>query len=341
MRKTVAITLAALCLSSAGLAQQNGKQKAVFNRYGQRLVKKNGTYTSPKKQVFLELFNTDVDTIPGFMEPYTYVADKLQDADFERCETKEFVFKKYPDYELTLAVDIPTEQKGAPYPVLVVIHGGGFKGGSYKAGARMGRFFASHGIASVRVCYTLIGKGTIDNALSDLNDAIKFVAGHARELQLDMTRIGFTGSSAGAALASYMGMTTPGTKLLIARSGPSDFEKHFYSKAIHSLEARRPSLMRYFGFDDNTQTNLRKYSPIYQIPSKNIPAVMLFHGTFDTSVLLEQADLFEQALKRKKAPVVVRRTLLYGPHGSNASTIATYEDDMLAMLDFAKTHFKK
>lgn len=341
MKKTVVIALATLCLSSAGFAQQQTKPKPVFNRYGQRLVKKNGTYTSPQKQVFLELFNANVDTIPGFLAPYTYVPDKLREADYKQCETKEFVFKKYPGYELTLAVDIPTKQQGAPYPVLVIIHGGGFQGGSYKAGARIGKFFASHGIASVRVSYTLIGKGTIDNALSDLNDAIRFVGDHAKELQLDMTRLGFTGGSAGAALASYMAMTTPGTKLLIARSGPSDFEKHFYSKAIHKLEERRPSLMKYFGFDDNTQTKLRKYSPIYQIPSKNIPAVMLFHGTFDTSVLIEQADMFEQALKRKKAPVVVRHTLLYGPHGSNASTIATYEDDMLAMLDFAKTYFKK
>lgn len=337
----ISVLLILLVIGEIGVnAQSDQKKKPVLNRYGQVLVKKGDSW-QPRVANQLKVFGINLDTIKDFNVPYKYKPTKLKDEDFKNCTTEYHVYKKYADYELPLEVDLPKNQAKGPFPYMVLIHGGGFQGGSYRSMNRLGSFLASHGIVAVRIEYTLAKNGTRADARQDMLDAMEFIRKHAGEWNLSPDLFGFTGASAGGNLASYMGVTYPGAKVMVPICGPHDLKMHFFDNKVFYNPAKmneKLGLMRkYFEFDDVTKEKLEKYSPIYLL-SGTPPPALLIHGTFDTSVDFQQDLKFAKALEAKGGQVEIR-PIMYGPHAAFGPHTATYEDDMLYMLSFLRKIF--
>jgi acetyl esterase/lipase len=92
---------------------------------------------------------------------------------------------------------------GAP-PVVVLVHGGGWRVGSRTDYARWARTLAGAGIAALSIDYRLAAPGAPSwpAALDDVVGAFAFVRAHGHALGVDAERIGVLATSAGAHLSA-------------------------------------------------------------------------------------------------------------------------------------------
>ena len=95
-----------------------------------------------------------------------------------------------------------------PTPVVFYIHGGGWRGGSKKTNPKA---FLAKGISVVAINYRYVQNGVEDKVeppvkapLGDATRALQFVRSKAAEWNLDKTRIGATGGSAGACSSLWL-----------------------------------------------------------------------------------------------------------------------------------------
>ena len=333
MRKLLFVIVLGLLFAEAR-AQEPAK---TFNRYGMALVREGAGWKVRNEARMAEKFGFDPDTVPGWREPWRYVPDRIRPADFEKCTVRSFDYKRYPAYACRMDVYLPAGQGEGPFPFMLFIHGGGWTTGHEKTPNMVlpASWFASNGIAVMSVSYTLSGQGTFGDTCADLRDALAFIRTHAPEWGVDAGRFGFYGFSAGGHLTSYMGLTTPGTKLFISSAGPADMVAH----GREWLDKRR-DLVRYFGFTSDDTENLRKASPLFIIPQPGdrIPAAMIIQGLMDPLVDSGPSLDFAAELKAKGAAVVELRAVPYGPHGVVNPRFYRYEEFLFDMLAFAKEH---
>ena len=107
-----------------------------------------------------------------------------------------------------IEVYLPAKAKANGAGVLV-FPGGGYAGLTYEfEGAQQAAFFIDHGIAAFVLKYRLPSDQTmVDKSIGPLQDAqqaIRFVRQHAREWNVDPTRVGAIGFSAGGHVASTL-----------------------------------------------------------------------------------------------------------------------------------------
>lgn len=108
---------------------------------------------------------------------------------------------------LRLDLYLPAQGEG-PFPVLVWIHGGGWRGGTkdLAPGGTMVRQTA-RGYAVASIEYRLSRQALFPAQIYDCKGAIRWLRANAAEYALDPDRIGVWGSSAGGHLASMLGVT--------------------------------------------------------------------------------------------------------------------------------------
>jgi acetyl esterase/lipase len=292
MKKLMSL-ICLVCFVLTAMAQD----EVVTNRYGMKLASDgSGGWQLAGKARYEKII--DLAKVPDLLVPFTFTADKLKGSDYAGCEVREFVYKKYPAYDLKLYVDMAKSLK--PTPFMVYIHGGGWARGDAGANKDLSQYCAvKGGVTGVRISYTLAGQpdANIEATIQDVLDAVKFIREHAAELNIDPARMGFCGGSAGGHLSAVAAMSTPGTKVLVGFSGIYDLQK-----AAISVKATQTERIRYF--KDKDPQVLAKASPINLIPSKDCPAVLLIHGTGDITVEWQQSQLFADALKAKGAKTV-------------------------------------
>ncbi len=123
-------------------------------------------------------------------------------------------------------MDFYKAESDKPTPLVFVIHGGGWVGGS-KAPVGVASYLRA-GISVVSIEYRFISEATADGVnppvagpLGDAARALQFVRSKAQEWNIDKTRVGATGGSAGACsslwLAFHNEMADPKSSDPIAR----------------------------------------------------------------------------------------------------------------------------
>jgi acetyl esterase/lipase len=126
------------------------------------------------------------------MPPVRYIAD--------------LVYGEVPGFRpLELDLYLPAEA-AAPVPVIVHVHGGGWRRGSRRVPLpRLGAGFydglAAQGFAVAAIDYRLSGEARYPAALEDVRAAIGWVREHAAEYGMDPGRVFAWGDSAGGHLA--------------------------------------------------------------------------------------------------------------------------------------------
>jgi acetyl esterase/lipase len=110
---------------------------------------------------------------------------------------------------ITLTGVLYRPDQEASCPVVVAIHGGGWRQGSPQRYCEWGHWLASRGIAVYAINYRLAIKPehVFPAAALDVVAAVRFVQTHAAELGLDPKGIAIMGDSAGAHLASLVALT--------------------------------------------------------------------------------------------------------------------------------------
>ncbi|NQV23040.1 MAG: alpha/beta hydrolase fold domain-containing protein [Rhodopirellula sp.] len=120
---------------------------------------------------------------------------------------RDIEFSKPDGHSLKLDLYLPDDRSHA-VPVVVFVHGGGWKNGSRKSGGKTAAWLTEHGIAVASVDYRLIDVAQWPAQINDCYDAVRWVREHADEYGLDGDHIGAWGTSAGGHLVALMGTRT-------------------------------------------------------------------------------------------------------------------------------------
>ena len=124
------------------------------------------------------------------------------------------------DQPITLHMDIyKPEHADKPTPVVLWIHGGAWRHGSYNDGipAQLNALL-EQGIAVASVQYRLSDQAPFPAQIEDVKGAVRFVRANAEQFGINPTRVAAFGVSAGGHLAALLG-TSGGVKSLEGSSG--------------------------------------------------------------------------------------------------------------------------
>jgi len=100
------------------------------------------------------------------------------------------------------------DDDGAAHPAVMFIHGGSWRAGDKNHFINAGRRLARSGYAVASINYRLLPDGVFPNNLSDCLCALAYLRAHAAEYAIDPDRIAVMGYSAGAHLASLVGLAS-------------------------------------------------------------------------------------------------------------------------------------
>jgi acetyl esterase/lipase len=112
-----------------------------------------------------------------------------------------------------LALDIYQPSGNGPFPVVLIVHGGGWESGDRKMERPLARHLAALGYVTVPVDYRLGRAGRFPAALHDLKSAVRWLRAHAGDYWIDPERIGAVGGSSGGHLAALLGASNGETAL--------------------------------------------------------------------------------------------------------------------------------
>lgn len=127
--------------------------------------------------------------------------------------------------EHALKMNIYRPDDNKKYPVLLMIHGGGWNSGSPELQVPMAQQIAARGYVAIPVEYRLIPEALYPAGVEDLEDAIKWVYKNAKRYGIDRKKIAVSGCSAGGQLAMLLGMQNKSGKIgaVINMDGISTF----------------------------------------------------------------------------------------------------------------------
>ena len=204
-------------------------------------------------------------------------------------------------------------------PAVLVIHGGGWTTGDkaeereVKIATNLAR--AGYVVLSINYVLSTDGKVTWPQNVYDCKTAVRWLRKNADRHQIDPDHIGVIGGSAGGHLAAFLAVTK-----LVNNFDPAGPYGEFSCRVQCAVDLYGPiDLMTYkpnlpmFGMSRDAAPELyRAASPMTYV-TKNLPPILILHGTADKSVALEQSKLFASALKKAEAPYVFE-TVEGAPH---------------------------
>ncbi|MEM9160177.1 MAG: alpha/beta hydrolase [Verrucomicrobiota bacterium] len=107
-------------------------------------------------------------------------------------------------HTLTLDLYLPDES-AKPSPVVIFVHGGGWKNGSRKTALKRASWLSEHGFAVAGIDYRLTDVAQWPAQIDDCYAAVRWLRSNADRFNLDPSRIGAWGTSAGGHLVALMG----------------------------------------------------------------------------------------------------------------------------------------
>ena len=188
-----------------------------------------------------------------------------------------------------------------PAPLVVFVHGGGWKRGSKDnaTGKWKPAHFGAAGYNFTSINYRLVPEATVEQQAADVASALKALLDRAGELHIDKRRVVIMGHSAGAHLVALVGTDESylkGAGLNFATlAGVVPIDGAAYDVPAQMTEGPKMMQQTYaqaFGSDVARQKAL---SPTMQAASPNAARFLLLHVQRPDGV--RQAEALEKALK--------------------------------------------
>ncbi|SOC79313.1 Pectin methylesterase [Salinimicrobium sediminis] len=141
----------------------------------------------------------------------------------DRIEAREnLVYKETAEKNLTADVYLPKAEKGEKFPAVLLVHGGGWLTGTKENLRPFAQKLAAEGYVAVTTSYRLGTEAVYPAGVIDLKDALKWMKANADQFQINTDEIAVLGASAGAQLATLVGVTPNSEKYNSGKSSFSD-----------------------------------------------------------------------------------------------------------------------
>lgn len=249
---------------------------------------------------------------------------------------------------LTMDVLKPTHPNGIG---VVYLLSGGWRSDHSMIEKRLRHFkyFTDRGQTVFLIIHGSVPKFLVNEVIQDVHRAVRFVRYHAADYGVDPNRLGVSGMSSGGHLSLSIGTGLGRPSVSTTSNDPVDQVSsqvqavacffpptdlvNFGSPELLFVEQEH--LKRYrpaFAVDAKTREEKRKVmqelSPIYAV-SKQMPPILLLHGTQDTIVPLEQSQRFIARVKEQGVPaqLIIHQG---GEHG----WAETWENDLNLLADW-------
>lgn len=190
------------------------------------------------------------------------------------------------------------QHAGKAIPLLIFIHGGGWRGG-YRGG-KLAHLYGSEalgmGIAVADIGYRLNAPNPYPDENTDIACALTWLTDHAASYGINPEKTVYFGDSAGGQLAAFAALNIPFNNYdyeapvgVIDLYGVSNFEK--------IIEGKNPDKNAQFYLGSSYRTHASSASPTSYI-TKTAPRFLIIHGTNDTVVPISQSkELFDTLTK--------------------------------------------
>jgi len=199
-------------------------------------------------------------------------------------------------------LDLWKAKSEKPTPLVVFIHGGGFRAGSKETlSPALLNGLLRDGVSVMAINYRLSPEVSFPAHYMDCARAIQFARSKAKEWKLDPKRIGATGGSAGAGTSLWLGfhpdLADPGnadpvlresTRLtcMAVQGAQSTYDPRLIKEWVGEAASKHPALQGFYGLKDDELDSARAHkfyeaaSPINFLTADD-PPVMLFYNEAD------------------------------------------------------------
>lgn len=194
--------------------------------------------------------------------------------------------------ELAVKVDVCRPADDRKLPGVLLIHGGGWTGGTKEAMRPIARALAARGWVVVSTSYRLATQAPFPAAVHDLKASVRWMRAHAAEWKMDAARIGSVGGSAGGHLAGMIA-TTAG-RVIEEEGGAWGGESSALQAAVlmgsgvdqlsRALESPKPIQSHLLFFGGPVSEQRERYiqgSPFHQLTAA-CPPLLFLDGEKDT-----------------------------------------------------------
>jgi len=246
---------------------------------------------------------------------------------------RDVAYGPVPEERLDLCQPVGA-RPGAPRPGVLLIHGGGWRGGARSQFAAECALLAAHGFVAATMDYRLAPRNRWPAQLVDAQLAVRYLRAQSGALGLDVARLCAWGESAGGHLAAFLGMVagtwpgdeaglyageSPAVSCVVDVHGPVDLtrwlatgEQRHYAYGLFG--DRQPA---------DGMTALKAASHVFYVSAASAPT-LIAQGTADTLVPASQSEELRRALGA--AGVAVEYVPFAGGHNLAALSLRAQQD---------------
>jgi acetyl esterase/lipase len=242
----------------------------------------------------------------------------------------------------TMDIVRPRETSNIPRPAVLLVHGGGFRGGNKESYIPLAVKLAEHGYVAASANYRLSPRNQFPSAVEDVKAAVRFLRASAKKYNLDAGHIGTLGGSAGGHLVLMLGLTagvaefegsgpnrdqSSAVQCVVDEYGPTDFTQS-YSKSVDAAEV----LPKWLGSDLNNDRLIHmRASPLNWVTPNAAPTLAI-HGTADNYVAYEQSLWIIERLIAAGVPAELE-TISGAGHGFRGAAAQRADERAIAWFD--------
>jgi len=203
------------------------------------------------------------------------------------------VYRVRSNRKLRMDVFLPNKECGKKQPLVMMIHGGGWRSGNKSHLVPMAQQLAIDGYVTASVEYRLSMEAIYPAAIYDLKEAIRFLKYNSELYGIDTTKVAVLGCSSGATLAGFMAATAGITKfddpesiysncssevqVLVNIDGVVDYTDPNESRKI--TDPKKPSAASlFFGVTFQKNPELWKEASPINYVNENMPATLYINS---------------------------------------------------------------
>ena len=235
------------------------------------------------------------------------------------------------DWPQQLQADVYIPDGEGVFPGVLMVHGGGWVTGDRSIMSQPSERLARRGYVVANIDYRLAPRFHHPAQMEDLRAALRWMRANAARFKLMPDRIGAWGYSAGAHLVALLATDGEGpatnVKAVVAGGLPSNLNDF----------PNGPLVLALMGTTRDADPVAWAQASPYSLASAGAAPMFIYHGTWDTTVRVGQAEKMNAALLAAGAPVELY--LLHG-YGHNTTFLFGFSAEQEA-TDFLDRYLRR